>query len=1072
MVTLLLGAHGSGKSTHIVECIKNDYMSRVHSLLIVPEQQTVVAERQLTEALPPAAQLYTEATNLTRLANSVFRKTGGLKYNYITKSGQTLIMYRTICEVRDLLKQYKIPRGRERSCISLFLQAIGEMKSYGVDIARLENVLPQIESEDLRVRIEDIITVWAVYDKILLEMYDDPYDDLRMLEEKLGECAFFKDYNVYIDSFYGFTKSQLDVVARLIEGAKNVTVALDCPANAQTTTLQYAKIAGTRERLIAICKKLKRDIAIKEFDCDYKHQSSDIAHLCANLWKFDAEPLPCQGDVTLALADDEFSECEHVAAKIKELVLAGEQYGKIAIIARNADTYRGIIDFCLEKYQIPHYMSVPNALASRPVVKMVLSALGAISAWKCEDLITYVKCGYTDVDPADLCLFESYVYRWGISGRKFKNDDYWSANPDGFVGTPTNAQLSTLTTVQTVREKILKKLSILEKPFMSGGDVRECCVAVYNFLDAYNVREQLNKEIKNETSEGAQELLQIWSALMEALELVASVSGDAVCDIDTFITLLSYAMMDAKIGTIPSGEDVVTIADASLVRAKNIKHVFILGANEGVFPAVVTDNSFFSDRDKVELETLDIDLSAKTDERGDDELLFFKNAISVASHTLTVTALKKTIGGQLREASIGYNRIKALLDGVCVLDVSRTRPIDKIYTHEMAKELLGTNDAELKRAILDTTAISDPKGSFVNDNDKISKDTAEAIFGSKIYLSKSTIESFAKCRFNYYCTYILRLRDSEKIKFTHNDIGTLVHSIFEHFLKIYNEEKRVLDDEEILKTVTKLTDEYTAAICGIHALSNKMKHLFNRLKSTACVFVKSMLEEIRHSKFAPEHFEISINGNGKDAPLPLTLPLGENCTAVMTGVADRIDICRQGDTAYIKVIDYKTGNYEFKLSRIKKCLDMQMLIYLLALCSMKEGEFYERVRGFAEKIEPAGIMYLSYRINKTDENKEVDLASDKALENEERAIASKVTRHGLELDCAELRSEDNRFNLSSKSQATSDDFIEIFELVKSSITALGLEMLSGGAEAQPLEGEDPCRYCKNTAVCRRRTEKC
>ena len=162
MVTLLLGAHGCGKSTYIIDRIKEDYKNKQLSLLIVPEQQTVVAERQLTEAQPPSAQLYTEATNLTRLANSVFRKTGGLKYNYITKGGQTLIMYRAICEVRDVLKQYKIPRGREKSCISLFLQAIGEMKSYGVDIARLENALPQVESESLKARIEDIITVWSV----------------------------------------------------------------------------------------------------------------------------------------------------------------------------------------------------------------------------------------------------------------------------------------------------------------------------------------------------------------------------------------------------------------------------------------------------------------------------------------------------------------------------------------------------------------------------------------------------------------------------------------------------------------------------------------------------------------------------------------------------------------------------------------------------------------------------------------------------------------------------------------------------------------------------------------------
>ena len=227
MITLLLGPYGHGKSTHILSSIKNDYEEGVRSFLIVPEQETLSTERQLAEVLPPRAQLYTEATNLTRLADSVFRKTGGLKYNYVTKGGQNLIMYRTICELRDLLQQYKIPKGHEKACIGLFLQAIGELKSYGVEISQLECAADKVENESFKARLKDIIVIWALYDKLLKEMYDDPYDDLMMLEKKLGECPYFEKTNVYIDSFYGFTKNQLSVIKRIIDGAENVTIALD-----------------------------------------------------------------------------------------------------------------------------------------------------------------------------------------------------------------------------------------------------------------------------------------------------------------------------------------------------------------------------------------------------------------------------------------------------------------------------------------------------------------------------------------------------------------------------------------------------------------------------------------------------------------------------------------------------------------------------------------------------------------------------------------------------------------------------------------------------------------------------
>ena len=38
-----------------------------------------------------------------------------------------------------------------------------------------------------------------------------------------------------------------------------------------------------------------------------------------------------------------------------------------------------------------------------------------------EDIISYLKCGYTDIKEDDLNDFESYMYRWNIYGKKFKN---------------------------------------------------------------------------------------------------------------------------------------------------------------------------------------------------------------------------------------------------------------------------------------------------------------------------------------------------------------------------------------------------------------------------------------------------------------------------------------------------------------------------------------------------------------------------------------------------------------------------------------------------------------------------
>jgi len=1090
MITLYLGAYGHGKSTEIIENIKKDFENKTRSFLIVPEQQTLVSERQLTIALPPSAQLYTEATNLTRLANSVFRKTGGLKYNYVTKSAQSLIMYRTICEVRGLLKHYnKIPVGREKSYIGMFLQAIGELKSYSVTVPLLSKALTELEqsasaeTELLRAKVQDILTVWSCYDKLLLEKYDDPYDNLLLLEKKLGECGFFKGCNVYIDSFYGFTKSQLDVISRIIGTADNVTFALDCPVDADENTLQYQKIVSTKNKILRLCQKQNKDFEILSFDTDYKHKSEELKYVCDKLWNFSAPSIAPTGDITLATADDEFAECEYVCTRIKELASKGEKYGDIAIIARNSSTYQGILDFCLDKYEIPYYFSIPSKLSSKPVIKMVVSALSALGGMRSEDIITYAKCGYLDISDYDLHAFESYIYKWNIYGKKFKNDDFWYANPDGFVKNPTISQMEELDKIQEVRKIILSMLSILEKPFSLGLSIKDCAVAVFEFLEAHRVRKKLLDEIKNAESDEAQELSQVWGALIDALDSIVEICGDYKADPNTFLTLLNYAMMDTKIGTIPTGEDNVIIADASLVRAKNIRHVFILGANEGVFPAIVNDDSFFSDSDKVALETVNINLtpssftdsndaflSAKTKERRDDELLFFKNSIAVASHTATITALKKDISGSLKQESVGFNRVQKLLSNVKPVDFSSAETIDKIYTKDMAKELFGSTVGELKIAIGELCDIDIDIVNFKNENDTISENDAKEIFGNTLYLSKSRLESFARCHFDYYCSYILKLRDSERVTFAHNDIGDLVHAIFEHFLILNRDKKQAYTTQEIWDIVTRLTDEYTAKVCGNHAFSNKMKHFFGRLKSTVCVFVSALLEEINAGNFENEYLELTINGDGKDAPLPTEFQIGESCSIVMTGFADRIDVYRADGKAYVKIIDYKTGTHTFDARKLEKGLDMQMLIYLLALCEMKECDFKKALMKQAEEISPAGIVYLTYKINKTDEKYEVDLNSNEAIENEIKATKGKIMRSGMEVDNPVLKSADSTFNLKDGSLSPFEDFSEVFELVKANIKRIGLDLLSGDASAKPLEGETPCDYCKNGAVCRRRVK--
>ena len=78
MIRFVTGLPGSGKS-HTIRTLLTDALSRgMDCVLLVPEQQAVLWERDLAAHLPPSAWLKLELTNFTRLANTVFRLYGGL----------------------------------------------------------------------------------------------------------------------------------------------------------------------------------------------------------------------------------------------------------------------------------------------------------------------------------------------------------------------------------------------------------------------------------------------------------------------------------------------------------------------------------------------------------------------------------------------------------------------------------------------------------------------------------------------------------------------------------------------------------------------------------------------------------------------------------------------------------------------------------------------------------------------------------------------------------------------------------------------------------------------------------
>ena len=107
MLHFIYGPIGSGKTTVLLKYLEADIKENKKVFFLVPEQETVTAERKIVSLFPASAQLNIEVLNFSRLCNRIFRTFGGISYSFATKPIKSLIMWDTIRELSPLLEEYK-----------------------------------------------------------------------------------------------------------------------------------------------------------------------------------------------------------------------------------------------------------------------------------------------------------------------------------------------------------------------------------------------------------------------------------------------------------------------------------------------------------------------------------------------------------------------------------------------------------------------------------------------------------------------------------------------------------------------------------------------------------------------------------------------------------------------------------------------------------------------------------------------------------------------------------------------------------------------------------------------------
>ena len=1101
MLTLVFGAPGTGKTTYLTEAIRRDLAEGIPSFLVVPEQNTVSVEAAAAAVLPPSAPLLFEVTNFTRLADTVFRRVGGVATRYADEATAALLAREALAEVAPLLSdRRRIDPARVKEA----LRAVRELKLSGITPEMMQTAAEKIKDADgLARKLSDLALVLSGFEGTLAAHATHlPTDGLVRLADVLSAAQPMKGARFYFDGFTSFTAVQRQVMAGLCHGSE-LTVTLPMPEGDNESALAYAEIRRTKKDLYELARRVGLEVRTVGLRENKRARDPLLSAIGDRLFQVGATPVPPdvqnRGALRVVACRTPYAEAEMVAADIAARVQAGARYRDFAIVARNAADYRGVLDTALERHNIPAHFSLPTDLSSYEAVKLIRAAYAIhTEGYRREDVITYAKCGLSGISDDECDRFELYAERWRLTGRRLLHTPF-RMYPEGYSLRPYAGEReraeAALNELNDIRERILTPLMLLEDACKENLTVKGHCTALYEFLEALSVDAQLYAKAEEYAAAGdaarADEYARLYPAVILTLERIADCIPDARMSAAEFSELLTLLFSTESLATIPKLSDAVTVGSADLLRPNEPRHVYLIGASAGVFPRGGEENGLFSSAELERLKEHGIVLDGNDMVRASREYYCFLRAFLAASESVTLSYYLADFAFTPIGRSEAVDRLLALCGDRLAVEAEEGLPLfQRLFSVEATATALGAPITDAERDAILTVLSELPEGEALAERTTAPltdpRATAggavmDAVYHGRMQLSQTRIERYAECPFSFFCEYILHLKDNQRITFDSAEIGTYMHAVLEHFYGRFSREEMIaLTNEVIGVEIARLTEEYVTGLFpdGVTP-PPRLAHRFARLGKLAVRMVCELQKEARLSEFEPLFFEYEPSEKDPTRPAPLAITLEDGTRVSLIGKIDRVDIYRTEGEAYLRVVDYKTGKKSFSLDDVARGKNLQMLIYLFTLWKSDRKDFLKSL-GLAEgkRPLPAGVVYLNLSLKNSRKDAPADdpppltERSGLFLDEPEVLTAYDASMPKL-LIPIKYTKEGIPDKNSQRSLATLEDMGRIAGEVEEIVRGIAAGIRRGRADATPLVSgkKTPCTYCHYYPVCRNANRK-
>lgn len=1103
----IFGPSGSGKSYYIYNKIIQESMNNPDRqyLILVPEQFTMQTQKELVMLHPRKGIMNIDVLSFERLAFRVLEETGTLSRELLEETGKSMVLRKVAQEKKRELKLLGSKMNKQ-GYVSQLKSMVSELRQYEIKAEDLDKLLEDVKDKpELFYKLKDIQTLYKGFFDYLEGKFITQEEVLDVLAQRAEQSEKLRNSTIVLDGYTGFTPIQIQVLEKLLKLCRQIYVPLTIGKGEDPYRLgsPYSLFYLTRQTVHRLCrlaeeaKISKSEIWIPETEEKYQGRFQEcraLEHLEKNIFRKKGRPYEGKTKaVFIREALNPQEEMEETACRIRYMVRKkGYRFGDFALVTGDMEVYAPAARRAFKKYQIPCFIDEKHSLFMNPFVEYIRSAVDmVVENFTYESVFRLLRCGLTDITEEDTDRLENYVIAMGIRGltrwgqewvRSYRGED-----PEECVK------------LNPVRQKLVDNW----KPFAESlkdprGTVRTCCQALYKFICENHIEKKLKLYEEKFAAEGnmsmAKEYSQIYRIVMDLLDKMVEVLGDEEVRPEAFKEILEAGLSEAKVGVIPPAADQVLIGDMERTRLKDVKILFFAGVNEGKIPKEKNGSKILSDLNREELEEplekMGLALAPTAREELYTQRFYLYLNLTKPSEEVYLTYSRLNGSGDAISPSYLISQVEKLFP--------HARECEKIFLYtesvqgvmeQVARELGSRQEKsrtfqelytwlQNEKEWKDWTKELVETAYYVNPKDAIGKAAAQVLYGRELENSATRLEQFARCACSHFLSYGLTLRERVRYQFTMADLGTLLHNSLDLFAKKLREEGISwvqLEDAQRDRLAEDCVDQAVARAGETILLSSaRNAYTVKRAKRMVKRTVWALQFQLRQGRFFPALTEWAFGP--WDNISSLNLQLSPEEILHLTGRIDRIDLCREKDRVYVKVIDYKSGNTQLDPVKMFYGLQLQLALYLSAAVELEQRRFPK------EKIIPAGIFY--YNIKDPVLNRE----DVKNPEHPEEEILKKLKMDGLagrEPEILERLDKELALRKSVESLAVpvkytakgalagnskvadQEQFAAIMDYVNYKARNIGQEILNGNVEVNPFvyQKESACDYCPYRNVC-------